>query len=59
MEDWKSAFTEKEYDAIVLGTGFKVLFRVKSVYLSQSLQDRANLLCFCIVGMSSEWYSCS
>jgi len=23
MEDWKSAFTEKEYDAIVLGTGFK------------------------------------
>ena len=23
MEDWKDAFTEKEYDAIILGTGFK------------------------------------
>jgi Rab GDP dissociation inhibitor len=23
MEDWKEAFGEKEYDAIILGTGFK------------------------------------
>lgn len=23
MDDWKEAFTEKEYDAIILGTGFK------------------------------------
>jgi len=23
MDDWQSAFTEKEYDAIILGTGFK------------------------------------
>ena len=64
MDDWQSAFTEKEYDAIILGTGFKVIVENElDVFpLGASLRDcdsvTSNLLFPNFPpGMLAQWHS--